>query len=491
LTQKAPTRDIACVRELLHHHLKFFLFCTLAAFGLRLLFAIKFRLIAGDSLVYGDIAKNWLQHGIYAISTPDGLQPTYMRLPGYPAFLAILFKIFGMEHYGAATFTQVLIDLGTCFVVSALTLEITRAQDFTTPGEDKDPSRAERPALIAFFLTAFCPFFIVYVGAPLTEIWSIFLTALTLYLAVKGLRSLFHNTPSYWKWWLGCGIALGLNIYFRPDAGILLAMAGAVLFPLLFKFPKRTFAAGMITLMTVVVLLTPWTVRNLRTMHRFEPLAPRYANDPEDFVDAGFYRWLKTWVVDFISVTNVEWHVPGEKIDMDDLPSRACDNQQECDQTESILDDYNQELDISPELDAQFNQLAEQRIRRHPLRYYVLLPALRVTDMWLRPRVEILPLDLDWWKIDEDGMDSWIAIALGTWNLILLLMAIAGALRNRPRPWSLNEPTLIFCLLIGFVLVRSLFLGTIENPEPRYALECYPVVLAFAGIAFVRKKMPA
>src|SRR5579859_7050120 len=151
LTQKAPTRDIACVRELLHRHLKFFLICSLPAIGLRLLFAVKFRLIAGDSLVYGDIAKNWLQHGAYAISTADGLQPTYMRLPGYPAFLAILFKIFGMEHYGAATFVQVLIDLGTCFVVSALTLEIMRVQDFVAPSEDKDPVRAERPAIVAFF----------------------------------------------------------------------------------------------------------------------------------------------------------------------------------------------------------------------------------------------------------------------------------------------------------------------------------------------------
>ena len=243
----------------------------------------------------------------------------------------------------------------------------------------------------------------------------------------------------------------------------------------------------MITLTTVVLLLTPWTVRNWRTMHRFEPLAPRYANDPEDFVAVGFYRWLKTWVVDFISVANVEWHVPNEKIDMDDLPPRACDSQQECDQTESIFDDYNQELDISPELDAQFNQLAEQRIRRHPLRYYVWLPALRVMDMWLRPRVEILPIDLDWWKIEENGMDSWIAIALGSWNLTLLLLAVIGVLRLWPRSWGLSEPALIFALFIGFVLLRSLFLATIENPEPRYALECYPVVLAFAGAAFVRK----
>ena len=151
------------MRELLHHHIKFFIFCSLAAIGLRLAMVLKFPLIAGDSLVYGDIAKNWLQHGMYAISTAEGLQATYMRLPGYPSFLAVLFKIFGMEHYGPAMFIQIFIDLGTCFVVSALTLEIIRAQAFAI----EDPSRAERPALFAFCLTAFCPFFITYVAAPL------------------------------------------------------------------------------------------------------------------------------------------------------------------------------------------------------------------------------------------------------------------------------------------------------------------------------------
>src|SRR5260370_7412940 len=159
-----------------------------------------------------------------------------MRLPGYPTFLAVLFKIFGMERCGRGMVIKIFIDLGTCFVVSGLTLEIVRAQAFAV----EDPSRAERPALFAFCLTAFCPFFITYVAAPLTETWSIFLTSLTLYLAVKGLRSLFRGAPGSWTRWLGCGMALGLNFYFRPDAGILLAIAGPILFPLLFMFPRPT-----------------------------------------------------------------------------------------------------------------------------------------------------------------------------------------------------------------------------------------------------------
>jgi hypothetical protein len=36
-------------------------------------------------------------------------------------------------------------------------------------------------------------------------------------------------------------------------------------------------------------------------------------------------------------------------------------------------------------------------------------------------------------------------------------------------------------LLLLFVLLRSAFLGTLENPEPRYTLECFPVVLVLAA----------
>ena len=473
------------MRLLLRRHPKFFLLFSLAAIGLRLLFVLRFPLIAGDSLVYGDIAKNWLTYGIYGVSAAGGVRPTYMRLPGYPAFLALVFKLFGMEHYGAAMFVQVLVDLATCFAVSALALEITRACGFAQENE----ARSDRPALVAFSLAGLCPFLATYVASPLTETWSIFLTALALYLAVKGLRALMCDCPGYWKWWAACGVAEGMNLYFRPDAGILLAATGAVLFPLLFKFPKRTIASGMITLVTVAALLTPWTVRNWRVMHRLQPLAPRYANDPGEFVDTGFSRWLKTWVIDFISTQNVEWRVSGERIFIDDVPPRAFDSPQEYTQTENLIDSYNENnMELSPQLDERFNQLALERIRRHPLRYYVWLPALRIADMWLRPRIEILPLDLDWWRVEENGMDSWIAIGLGALNLLLVVAALVGVRRVWPRQWAVNESMLIFVLLTGFVLMRSLFLGTLENPEPRYVLECYPVVLAWAGVAFAPKR---
>ena len=63
---------------------KYFLLVTLAAFALRLFFYLRFPHVTGDSLIYGDIAKNWLQHGIYGLTHAEGPRPTWIRLPGYP-----------------------------------------------------------------------------------------------------------------------------------------------------------------------------------------------------------------------------------------------------------------------------------------------------------------------------------------------------------------------------------------------------------------------
>ncbi len=44
-------------------------------------------------------------------------------------------------------------------------------------------------------------------------------------------------------------------------------------------------------------------------------------------------------------------------------------------------------------------------------------------------------------------------------------------------------------LLLFFLLVRSLFLGSLENPEPRYTLECYPAIIFLASSLFSRNPL--
>jgi hypothetical protein len=61
-------------------------------------------------------------------------------------------------------------------------------------------------------------------------------------------------------------------------------------------------------------------------------------------------------------------------------------------------------------------------------------------------------------------------------------MAAAGLMRVR------TIVGLGLFVLFLFLFLRSVFLGTLENPEPRYTLECYPVVIFLASALFHREE---
>jgi 4-amino-4-deoxy-L-arabinose transferase-like glycosyltransferase len=445
--------------RVLLEHCKWFAWFTLAALALRLLFFFRFSHITGDSLIYGEIARNWLEHGIYGLTHADGVRPTWIRLPGYPAFLAVCFKLFGVEHYNAVLLLQIAIDILSCFVIADLARRTV----------------SNRAAQWAFALAALCPFTANYTVAPLAETLSIFFTAAALDAAVAAFMQVEEGS-SAWQAWTVCGLAVAAGIQLRPDGGILLAAIGAYLLWRLVKdadHRAQFFSAGVLVLVIAVGPLVPWTMRNWRDFHRFEPLAPRYASDPDEFVPSGFDRWMRTWIVDYVSTEDIYWQIPGSEVNISLLPARAYDSESEQQQTQAIFEDYAKSHVVGPELNQRFEELAEQRIRRHPLRYYVRLPLLRSADMWLRPRTEMLPLNSRWWEFADDPQDAVLGTLWGGLNLLLLFGAAMGVIRG-PRPLYLG-------MMLLSVVLRSAFLGTMENPEPRYTLEAFPVVFVLAG----------
>src|SRR5258706_4541302 len=90
---RCPALILNGVRELIRKYRWSFLLATMAGIGLRLLFIFKFPNINGDSLIYADIASNWLHHGTFALTESGVPVPTLIRLPGYPAFIAAIFYL--------------------------------------------------------------------------------------------------------------------------------------------------------------------------------------------------------------------------------------------------------------------------------------------------------------------------------------------------------------------------------------------------------------
>lgn len=467
---------IRSVRELVRKKARFFVAASVAALGLRLLLVAYFPAVVDDSRFYANIAENWLRHGVYGITNSGAITPTLSRLPGYPAFLAVIFALFGVGNFRAVLLVQVVFDLATCFLIADMARRLL----------------SDRAAQAAFLLAAVCPFLANYAAAALTETLEVFFTALAFDLTLRGLGVGEMAPPGVLRplVWIDCGLAIGGAILLRPDGGILLAAIGGYLLWLLVRSlrvrpagarfgPRTVLLAGILVGIGAAAPLVPWTLRNLHTFHRFEPLAPRYATDSDELVLNGFNRWVKTWMADYVSVQEIYWPVPGAEIDSTRLPQRAFDSSQQQKRTSELITDYNRDHDMAPELDARFEALAAERIHAAPFRYYVWLPVLRIADMWLRPRTELFPSDPRWWELNDDPRWLAVSLGLGLENLVYVVLALAGLLRARE--------LLGIGLFVLFLLLRSTFLGSLENPEPRYTLECYPVVIVLASALFQRR----
>jgi hypothetical protein len=425
--------------------------------ALRLWFIHAYPEILGDPLVYGSIAKNWMLHGVYGTTTSGALRPTLIRLPGYPLFLALCFRLFGMEHYHAVMYAQTVIDLATCLTLAAFTRRIWN----------------EKAGWWALWLAVLCPFTANYAAVPLTETLEIFSIAVTLYALVR-----FLETPR-WSWAILEGLAWSYASLLRPD-GALIAVA---LFPAMIWYGRTRYGvARMMRFALTAALLSilpfiPWTIRNWRTFHVFQPLAPRSATDPGEVKNPGFDRWSKTVCVDLTCTWEIYWNANSDVIDIGKLPTRAFDSAEQYQQTKQLLDDYNQITTITPTMDNRFDTLAAARIHDHPFRYYVALPLARVADMWLRPRTELLWIELRWWQYDIHSAETIFAWSYAGLNLLYLLLAV----------WGLKKWPPLSGAMLAFALMRCALLATIPAPEPRYTLECFPMVIALAAVALSGK----
>jgi hypothetical protein len=437
------------------------LLCGLA---LRLWMLDKFFLVDGDSLVYGGIAKNILLHGRYAIEGVGGeLYPTLIRLPGYPLYLAACFQLFGIDNYAPAVWIQIALDLAGCLLLADFARLIV------------PPALRSRAAMATLWLAALCPFTAIYAAEPLTESLTLFVIALGLWSAAR-----FRQQPS-WTPALVFTFAVAYAALLRPD-GVLVgvALAPALVIGLRNGVAGRTIRLRKAIRMAVACLLlalapfAAWGWRNWKVFRIVQPLAPRYANDPDEEVRIGWIRWVRTWCLDFASTYDIYWNVPGGPLDLNQLPRRAFDSPDQYARTAQLAQDYNRTgQQISSDLDRRFGQLAAERVQSHPLRSYLWLPLGRMADMWLRPRVENLPIDTDWWVYQRHKAETRFAWSYAALNALLLLLALAG-LWIKPRLWP---------WMLVYLVLRSALLTTIEAPEARYTLECFPILFALGGIS--------
>jgi hypothetical protein len=462
---------------------------------LRLFFVLKFPSTSGDSVLYEQIATNWLKRGAYAMDVGGVVTPVDIRMPGYPAFLAILYALTGRTGESArlpVMLAQVAVDLLSCVVIASLASMLT-----SIANQNSRPTRVFSAAL---WLSALCPFTANYTAVPLTEVWAVLFIAGALYYLVLLLRRIeeprfrlnsphAHTRRSVEYAAMGAGILTGTGTLFRPETPLLLIAAAFIYF---FIFLRRKDLLRWIRVVAVLATscflpLVPWGIRNMITLHEPQFLAPRDSNLPGELVPRGFMNWEKTWLFRISDCYRVTWKLNDEVINLEDIPARAFDTPEEKQRIADILEQYNDDLTLTPEQDATFAQLARERTARHPLRTYLLLPAARALTLWFSPRIErlpysghVFPLAQTW---EDDPVDQSVTITLFLLNVLYVALALWGALRLWRRHPSARPAVLLFG---AFIALRTAFLTNVEAPEPRYMLVCFPALIALAAQFFVR-----
>ncbi len=569
----------------------------------------------GDSKSYARIARNVLEQHSYSDSEVPPYEPTLIRLPGYPLFLAAIYKVFGHGNNGAVRIVQALIDTATCGLIALLAF-------YWEPDED----RKRATAIAALALAAVCPFTAIYSATVLTEVPTMFLAVAMCVAATVAFRKMFSRDteaaqkhpgslkPAL-KWWLVAGLLGGAAVLIRPDSGLFVAAIGltlvvtsiwsAVASAARHRFgseidgtqatddskrvaaplrpahsktdPLRLLATGSIFSLAFILVLTPWTIRNARVFHRFQPLAPAHGEMPDEFVPRGYYLWLRTWLDDERYIAPFLWSLDTDPITMDDVPPHAFDSKDEKNRVAALLEQYNHPdgsqtpnntsqspqpspsptasptqvppnsarstvtptpnstpknsnanansnpedagdesdqndnssdqgdetdnpnesaqsepephgpVEMTPEIDAAFAQIARERIARHPFRYYVWLPVARAETMWFDTHSQYWPFEgelLPFEDLDYAGYQHiWLPLFAGLTGLYTLLGGLGGWLLWRSRKFAARR-WLLLALLIIFL--RLAFFATLENPEPRYVVEFFPFLSILGGIALAR-----
>jgi hypothetical protein len=386
------------------------------------------------------------------------------------------------------------VDLSTCVLIGALAVLLA----LLSTGK----ANARRAFLIGLWFAAVCPFTANYAAVPLTEVWAIFLTALaTPFLAAviagaAGISSLGRWSVTGRNYWLVsalAGFVVGFGTLFRPEAPLLLATAFLVLAVVLLRrgeFNRLLLTVALMGLAAALPLV-PWTLRNARTLHEFQPLTPRDATLPGELDPKGFMAWERTWLYRVRDCYLVSWKLNSEEIHLSDIPDAAFDTPEGRARVTTVLDMYNEDLTLTPEEDAVFAQLARERTSRHPLRTHLFIPLKRAVRIWFTPRIELVPVSGNVFPLrymhQEDAVDQRVTILLFSLNILYVALALWGSFRLRCSPAA----RAVLCLVLLYILLRTAFLTTLETPEPRYVLVCFPALIALAAQLFLPRSSTA
>ena len=217
------------------------------------LFFTQFDETTSDSYFYTKIAKNLTLHQRYASNG----EPDVYWAPGYPFFLSVIYKIFGINNTAVRVVQSILSAL-VIFFVYFICKKIFNCN----------------VGVIAAAITSVYPGFIGYSGLVLPQLFTMFLNSLFILLIINLRMNMSAAVV--------LGLIAGYSALIRSELMVLYL----ILFLLVIHKERKQIHKFFITaFITMCLIMSIWSIRNYRVFNKFIPVSTHYADT----------LWLSTW----------------------------------------------------------------------------------------------------------------------------------------------------------------------------------------------------
>jgi len=192
-----------------------------------------------DQRGYHQLAINLMEHHEFTFKA--GLPPIALRTPGYPLFIAIIYKIFGL-HPWIVIVVQILLDSLTALIIFFSIRNLLN----------------DKIGFIGALIYAVDPHLILHSNSYYSETLFLFFLALFLFHII-----LFYNSSNHKiKEIIYSGVFLGLATLVKPASAYLpLILSIFLLLSLRKKFWER-LRYSILILLAYLLIISPWLIRN-------------------------------------------------------------------------------------------------------------------------------------------------------------------------------------------------------------------------------------
>lgn len=387
----------------------------------------------------------------------DPFIPEVLRTPGYPAFVAVIYRLFG-ERTMPVAIAQAFVFALICLLVYAIANRVA----------------GPRVATVAAFMTALFPPLPYYGALVLTEVWTTFVLAAAFVACFRAVQQ------DRFRDFVLAGLLFSATTLVRP-AFVLLPFGLAIAMPILVPSERargRRVAQWAALAVTAALTLVPWFTYNYVYLGRF-------TLSPAGGIGRGL--WEGTWQGRWSGKSHNELtHIAEVTPDRTELDRRVREvAEREGIAPDGMLDYVHQWQDIRRiwETPTDPMERARARVIADQEYYRAAVAAISSDPMgWAIRRITkgtviLWATDIPIRYTDINRLDPLVIRALWAVQVVLLGIAAAGAVMLLRRARYAEAALLILPLL---------YVTGVHVPllcETRQSLPVKPLVLVLAAIA--------